>query len=152
MHSKPFRLLYLFPDLCLLPQFEDESPLAVFYYCDHAVNQQMRALTAFMHHTPDNLGRRMVLIRHLKEAQHSLLNVIMSIVHDAIPDRVIPRDFHGKYPDDVVLDMISGKSKLHRRNCTESLHVLAIICVVQLTPLIRPLLHVVKEDSCNRPK
>lgn len=69
----------------------------------------MESLTHFMRSTPDNLGRRLVLIQHLKEAQHNLMNVIMSIVHDAIPEEVDPRDFRGKYPDDVSVDMISGE-------------------------------------------
>ncbi len=90
-------------------QLEEGSLQAIFYYCDHAVTQQMEALTRFMSNTPDNLGRRAVLIRQLKEAQHNLMNVIMSIVHDAIPDQENRRDFRGKYPDDVIVDMISGE-------------------------------------------
>jgi len=52
---------------------------------------------------------RSVLIRQLKEAQHNLMNVIMSIADQAIPDRRALRDFRAKYPDDVLLDQISGE-------------------------------------------
>ena len=52
---------------------------------------------------------RSVLIRQLKEAQHNLMNVIMSIANQVIPDKRAPRDFRAKYPDDVLLDQISGE-------------------------------------------
>ncbi len=57
------------------------------------------------------LFNRSVLIRQLKEAQHNLMNVIMSIADQVIPDRRAPRDFRAKYPDDVLLEQISGKSR-----------------------------------------
>lgn len=52
---------------------------------------------------------RSVLIRQLKEAQHNLMNVIMSIADHAIPNQRASRDFRAKYPDDVLLDQISGE-------------------------------------------
>ena len=52
---------------------------------------------------------RAVLIRQLKEAQHNLMNVIMSIAGHAIPHNRASRDFRAKYPDDVLLDQINGK-------------------------------------------
>ncbi len=53
---------------------------------------------------------RATLIRQLKEAQHNLMNVIMSIADHAIPDKRACHDFRAKYPDDVLLDQINGKS------------------------------------------
>lgn len=52
---------------------------------------------------------RSLLIRQLKEAQHNLMNVIMSIADHVIPDNRASRDFRAKYPDDVLLDQISGE-------------------------------------------
>ena len=40
------------------------------------------------------------------------MNVIMSIADKAIPDKRAPRDFRAKYPDDVLLEQISGKAYL----------------------------------------
>ena len=37
------------------------------------------------------------------------MNVIMSIADQVIPDQRAPRDFRAKYPDDVLLDQISGE-------------------------------------------
>ena len=91
-------------------QLGDNDLLAVFYYCDQAVNQQMEQLNYLMRTSPDNLGRRSVLIRQLKEAQHNLMNIILCIVQQAIPaDQVASRDYRVKYPDDVLLDQINGK-------------------------------------------
>lgn len=58
---------------------------------------------------------RSVLIRQLKEAQHNLMNVIMSIADRAIPDQRASRDFRAKYPDDVLLDQISGEWSLRKK-------------------------------------
>lgn len=55
---------------------------------------------------------RSMLIRQLKEAQHNLMNVIMSIADQVIPDRRTSRDFRAKYPDDVLLDQISGECSM----------------------------------------
>lgn len=52
---------------------------------------------------------RSTLIQHLKESQHNLMTVIMNIMEEAIPHRRASRDFRAKYPDDVLLDQISGK-------------------------------------------
>lgn len=40
------------------------------------------------------------------------MNVIMSIADRVIPDKRAPRDFRAKYPDDVLLEQISGKDLL----------------------------------------
>lgn len=37
------------------------------------------------------------------------MNVIMNIMDEAIPQRRASRDFRAKYPDDVLLDQISGE-------------------------------------------
>ena len=37
------------------------------------------------------------------------MNVIMSIANKVIPDRRASRDFRAKYPDDVLIDQISGE-------------------------------------------
>lgn len=58
-----------------------------------------------------------MLIRQLKEAQHNLMNVIMSIAERVIPDRRTSRDFRAKYPDDVLLDQISGELTVHSIGC-----------------------------------
>ena len=52
---------------------------------------------------------RSTLIHQLKEAQHSLMNVIMTILQEAIPSNRAPRDFRVKYPDDVLLDQVNGQ-------------------------------------------
>ena len=83
--------------------------MAVFYYCDEAVNHQMQELNYLMRTTPDNLDRRATLIRQLKEAQHNLMNVIFAITQDAVPGHHTCRDFRAKYPDDVLVDQINGE-------------------------------------------
>ena len=88
----------------------DSNPLAVFYYCDLAVNHQMQELNHLMKTTPDNLDRRATLIRQLKEAQHNLMNVVFAVTRDAVPDHHTCRDFRAKYPDDVLVDQINGES------------------------------------------
>ena len=91
------------------PQLTDGHPLAVFYYCDEAVNHQMQELNHLMKTAPDNLDRRATLIRQLKEAQHNLMNVIFAITRQAAPDHHTCRDFRAKYPDDVLVDQINGQ-------------------------------------------
>ena len=55
---------------------------------------------------------RSTLIQHLKESQHNLMTVIMNIMDEAIPQRRASRDFRAKYPDDVLLDQISGEPSM----------------------------------------
>ena len=100
-------------------QLTDGDPMAVFYYCDDAVNHQMQELNYLMKTTPDNLDRRATLIRQLKEAQHNLMNVIFAITQDAVPGHHTCRDFRAKYPDDVLVEQINGEynsvcSNLHK--------------------------------------
>lgn len=64
---------------------------------------------------------RSVLIRQLKESQHNLMNVIMSIADLVIPDQRASRDFRAKYPDDVLLDQISGEFVASYMHFAESL-------------------------------
>lgn len=85
--------------------------MSIFYYCDEAVNHQMRELNYLMKTTPDNLDRRATLIKQLKEAQHNLMNVIFAITQDAVPEHHTCRDFRAKYPDDVIVDQINGEPK-----------------------------------------
>lgn len=61
-----------------------------------------------------------MLIRQLKESQHNLMNVIMSIADLVIPDQRASRDFRAKYPDDVLLDQISGEFVAKLSTCTVS--------------------------------
>lgn len=63
-----------------------------------------------MYFCVSSLSCRAVLIRQLKEAQHNLMNIIMSITSHAIPHNRASRDFRAKYPDDVLLDQINGKT------------------------------------------
>ena len=69
----------------------------------------MQELNYLMKTTPDNLDRRAMLIKQLKEAQHNLMNVIFAITKDAVPDHHTCRDFRAKYPDDVLVDQINGE-------------------------------------------
>lgn len=92
-------------------QLGDSRSLTLFYYCDIAVNHQMEELNHLMRTNPDNLDRRATLIRHLKEAQHNLMSVIIGIVQEAIPEHRAPCDFRVKYPDDVLLDRIQGEHR-----------------------------------------
>ena len=64
---------------------------------------------------------RAVLIRQLKEAQHNLMNIIMSITSHAIPQNRASRDFRAKYPDDVLLDQINGKTSQEKNYCNKNL-------------------------------
>lgn len=58
---------------------------------------------------PDDLNRRNEMIQQLKQSQHNLMNIILSIIEDAIPGTRSPRHFRAKYPDDVLLDQINGE-------------------------------------------
>lgn len=53
---------------------------------------------------------RATQIKQLKESQHTLMNVIMSITEQAIPENRASRDFQAKYPDDVIVEQINGKT------------------------------------------
>ena len=63
-------------------------------------------------HSSTALTSRSTLIQHLKESQHNLMTVIMNIMDEAIPQRRASRDFRAKYPDDVLLDQISGEQSM----------------------------------------
>ena len=69
----------------------------------------MQELNYHIRAMPDNLDRRAKLIKQLKESQHNLMNVIFSIVQDAVPEHYTSKDFRAKYPDDVVLEQINGE-------------------------------------------
>ena len=59
---------------------------------------------------PDDLNRRNEMIQQLKQSQHNLMNIVLTIIEDAIPNTRSPRHFRAKYPDDVLLDQINGES------------------------------------------
>ena len=63
---------------------------------------------------PDDLNRRNEMIQQLKQSQHNLMNVILSIIEDAIPTTRSPRHFRAKYPDDVLLDQINGETSCRK--------------------------------------
>ena len=86
-------------------------PLALFYYCDTAVTHQMQQLNHLMRTSSDNLDRRAKLIAQLKEAQHSMINLLRHITEQLVPagDRDT-LDFRVKYPDNVHIDQINGTS------------------------------------------
>jgi hypothetical protein len=46
------------------------------------------------------------------------MNVIMSIVDQVVPEQRASRDFRAKYPDDVLLDQISGEYNC--MSCTQT--------------------------------
>ena len=73
------------------------------------MNLKMPALLVFPRVLIACFPCRSTLIQHLKEAQHNLMTVIVSIMDEAIPNRRASRDFRAKYPDDVLLDQISGE-------------------------------------------
>lgn len=66
---------------------------------------------------PDDLNRRNEMIQQLKQSQHNLMNVILNIIEEAIPDTRSPRHFRAKYPDDVLLDQINGKRYCRNTGC-----------------------------------
>ena len=90
-------------------QFTDRSPLSLFYYCDQEVTRHMVHMNQLLRSNPDDLNRRNEMIQQLKQSQHNLMNVILTIIEDAIPDTRSPRHFRAKYPDDVLLDQINGE-------------------------------------------
>lgn len=53
--------------------------------------------------------RRATLIHNLKESQHNLMNVIMTLAELAIPGGRAPCHFRAKYPDDILLDQLNGE-------------------------------------------
>ncbi|XP_065919581.1 lateral signaling target protein 2-like [Dysidea avara] len=90
------------------PKFADKRPLSLFYYCDREVTRHMVHMNQLLRSNPDDLNRRNEMIQQLKQSQHNLMNVILNIIEDAIPDSRSPRHFRAKYPDDVLLDQING--------------------------------------------
>ena len=83
--------------------------MSLFYFCDQEVTRHMVHMNQLLRSNPDDLNRRNEMIQQLKQSQHNLMNVILSIIEDAIPDTRSPRHFRAKYPDDVLLDQINGE-------------------------------------------
>ena len=62
---------------------------------------------------PSLLLRRATLIHQLKESQHNLMNIIMTLMQQSIPGGRTPCHFRAKYPDDILLDQINGRFELY---------------------------------------
>ncbi|XP_067899035.1 lateral signaling target protein 2 homolog isoform X2 [Heterodontus francisci] len=82
------------------PKRSNPHPLAQFFYADKEVTQVMTELNNVNLHSDPQLY--MVQLNNLRTRQDHMLQIINQIMDNCIPDERPNRDFHIKFPDEVL--------------------------------------------------
>jgi hypothetical protein len=87
---------------------DSKHPLALFHHCDGSVSYYTNLLDQTMKYSPNNLHRRSLLIRQIKNSKRNLIQLFHYLVDVGIPDTKRSTEFRCKYPDDIHIQDICG--------------------------------------------